>query len=388
MDRPILLVVGTRPEGIKLAPVYLALKSLNVPVILCATNQHTTLLNEVFSIFDIVPDVRFDIMKPGQDLFYLTATLLEKMKECLAHYNPQAVIVQGDTTTAYVASVASFYKKIPVYHVEAGLRSKSLYEPFPEEFNRRSISLIATGHFAPTHHAFENLRSEGVALATIAVTGNPVVDAYHILTKKIESGAIAITPAIKQQLAFAKEHKKLLITFTVHRRESFGDHMQAILQGLKNIIAVHPDAYVIFPCHPNPHVQHAIDAMHIRTEKQIYLCDPLPYSDFIHVLDHSDIVITDSGGVCEEATTMGKKTIIVRNRTERIEALSTGCALLSGTQTADIVHAFESILNQPKPRTSTIFGDGHAAKRIAHSIAQRHFSDLLLPNKLNNTVQI
>lgn len=388
MNNPILLVVGTRPEGIKLAPVYLALKKLNVPALLCATHQHAALLDEVFTIFNIVPDMRFNIMKPGQDLFYLTSALLEKLKECLEQYAPQAVIVQGDTTTAYVASIAAFYKKIPVYHVEAGLRSKSLYEPFPEEFNRRSISLLACAHFAPTHHAFENLRAEGVSVANIYVTGNPVVDAYHILTHKIHNGELEINPVIKKLVTEGTHQRKLLITFTMHRRESFGEHMHAILEGLKHIVARHTDAYIIFPCHPNPHVQAAIEATNIKAEKQIYMCNPLPYSDFIHVLDNSDMVITDSGGVCEEATTMGKKTIIVRNTTERTEALASGCAILSGTKTDDIVQAFESLLTQPKPRTSTIFGDGKAAQRIARIIIERHYRNLLLPTAHTDLLQI
>ncbi|MEX0940358.1 MAG: UDP-N-acetylglucosamine 2-epimerase (non-hydrolyzing) [Candidatus Babeliales bacterium] len=368
MIKPIVLIIGTRPEGIKMIPVYFALKDAGMPVIICSTWQHNELLSEVYSLFNIKPEINFDIMRPGQDLFYLTQEILIKIKKVFQEINPSLVLVQGDTTSAMTAALAAFYLHIPVGHIEAGLRTAFINNPFPEEFNRRVISMVAQYHFAPTQDAEKNLHAEKINPATIFCTGNTVVDALFIMKKKIEKQEIIIDKSITDIIETTKKNKKKLILLTVHRRESFSEGIRDILKAVKSFARRNDEVIFFYPYHPNPNVTKIIQEIDLVSEPNIFLSPPVSYKELVYLLLNSDIVATDSGGICEEAVSLKKPVLILRNETERVEAIKAGLAYLVGTQqknVEDYLGRFMQKTNSLNKKNTTIFGDGFAAKKIA-----------------------
>jgi len=373
MEKPVVIVVGTRPEAIKLIPLYFALKKKDVPTLLCGTFQHSGLLQQVLDIFHVSPDFNLDIMRNNQDLFYLTNAVLEKTKEIFNRVNPSLVLVQGDTTTAFAAALAAFYLKIPVGHVEAGLRTGNIYAPYPEELNRRIITQIAQYHFAPTALNVANLLAEGVLRSQVFCTGNTVVDALRMIKEKIEHNEITIEEHITQQILRARTQHQKIVLLTAHRRESFDGGLLRIFTTIKKFAQLHPDVFIIYPYHPNPNVVSAIESSKISNMPNIYLCPPVAYKELVYLLISSDWVVTDSGGIQEEAVSLGKHAIILREYTERSEALWEGFGRLVG---CDETLLFESLQEQymrlhTTTENNTIFGDGKSAPRIATIVASK-----------------
>lgn len=366
----VLFVFGTRPEAIKLFPVVQALEAQGgIAVRTCVTAQHRGLLDQVLEIAGIAPDVDLDVMTPGQSLDALTSRLLTGLGEVFDAEKPDRVLVQGDTATAMVGALAAYYRKIPVGHVEAGLRSGDIYQPWPEEVNRRIVAPIADQHFAPTETAAEALRRENIDRATIHVTGNTVIDALHATRARITAD-----PSLAAGLdTFAGRFaSKRLILVTAHRRENFGGGMESIARALGRI-ADRDDVAILFPMHPNPNVAAAMDAA-LGDRSNIARIDPLDYPHFIRALDMCEVVLSDSGGVQEEAPALGKPILVMRETTERPEGIEAGTAKLVGTDPERIVSEISTLLDLPEAyaamaRAHNPFGDGHAATRIARIIA-------------------
>jgi UDP-N-acetylglucosamine 2-epimerase (non-hydrolysing) len=366
---PVVLVVGTRPEGIKMIPVYNALKEIGIPTLLCSTGQHTDLLNDIFKIFNVQPDCNLAIMKPGQDLFYITTTVLDKMKDYFQEIKPSLVLVQGDTTSAMAAALAAFYLKIPVGHVEAGLRTGNIYGPFPEEINRKLIGALATYHFAPTQSAIENLIKENINPTHIFHTGNTVVDALYAIQNKINLQEISVSSSIKQIIQSAQDNHYSIMLLTAHRRESFDGGLTHIFSAIKNILDDNQNLFIIYPMHPNPIIKKTLDETCLNKMSRITIINPLIYSDLVYVLQHCNVIATDSGGIQEEAVSLGKQVVVLRNETDRMEGIYEGLAYLAGTNEEKIINAIETILKR-KEKTSNnhLYGNGTAGQQIAHII--------------------
>lgn len=367
MEKPIVLIVGTRPEGIKMVPVYFALKRAQLPVVICSTTQHNELLSEVFDLFAITPDFELGIMHPGQDLFHVTHLVLERVKKVFLEVNPSLVMVQGDTTSTMAAALAAFYIHIPVAHIEAGLRTPSIKYPFPEELNRRITSLIATLHFAPTAQAVGNLLAERIERSQVFYTGNTVVDTLRIMKNKIEQDESFISESVRTIVQSCKKNGKQLVLLTAHRRESFAGGIKNILTAAKECAQKRSDLCFFYPHHPNPQVVKAIKEVNLKNNDSIILSNPISYKDLVYVLLHADWVATDSGGICEEAVSLQKQVLILRNETERMEGVWGGFAHLVGTETSNIIkHMLKiaSMVNKEPTATQPIFGDGYAAEKI------------------------
>ncbi len=364
--RPIIIVVGTRPEAIKLAPLYLALTRANIPTLLCATFQHSELLAQVFDLFHITPDIKLDVMRENQDLFFLTCTILEKISSVYEKYKPSLVLVQGDTTTTFSAALAAFYLKIPVGHVEAGLRSGNKYSPFPEEVNRVFTSTCASLHFAPTALNVANLLREGISRESIFCTGNTTVDALFWIRERINNKEISICEKLIKHIETCKKNKQQIVLVTAHRRESFDGGLERIFSSIKTFAAQHPDVTFFYPFHPNPHVLKAIELSSIKDIPNILLMPPLLYKDLIYLLMACDWIISDSGGIQEEAISLGKSVIVVREYTERPEGIWEGMLTLAGTDEKSILHEMLSLYarQQNTHSHSSIYGDGNACNRI------------------------
>ncbi len=366
----ILVVFGTRPEAIKLFPVIGALAAVpGIDVRTCVTAQHRGLLDQVLSIAGITPDIDLDLMEPGQTLDRLTARLLTGLGEVMDAERPDRVIVQGDTATAMVGALAAYYRKVPVSHVEAGLRAGDIYQPFPEEVNRRIVAPIADQHFAPTQTAADALLRENIAPALVHVTGNTVIDALHATTARIAADPSLAAGLDGLATRFAG---KRIILVTTHRRENFGGGMENIARAIARI-AARDDIAVIFPVHPNPNVVSVMDAV-LGDRANIARIDPLDYPHFIRALGMSHIVLTDSGGVQEEAPALGKPVLVMRETTERPEGITAGTAKLIGTDESRIVSEIFTLLDdnaahQAMARAHNPFGDGHASARIAKVVA-------------------
>ncbi|MET3712557.1 UDP-N-acetylglucosamine 2-epimerase (non-hydrolyzing) [Sphingomonas trueperi] len=367
--KKLFVVFGTRPEAIKLFPVIRALQaSPDFEVVTCVTAQHRGLLDQVLAIAGITPDIDLDLMTPGQSLDALTVRLLTGIGGALDSVRPDRVIVQGDTATAMVGALAAYYRKIPVSHVEAGLRSGDIYQPWPEEVNRRIVAPIADQHFAPTETAANALRDENVTAVTIHVTGNTVIDALLATRARIaaEPGLAAGLDPIAARFA-----GKRIVLVTTHRRENFGGGMAAIADALRRI-AARPDVAILFPVHPNPNVVAVMDAA-LGDQPNIARIDPLDYPHFIRALGMADLVLSDSGGVQEEAPALGKPVLVMRETTERPEGVTAGTARLVGTDADRIVEEVGRLLDDREAhaamaRAHNPFGDGHAAARIADII--------------------
>ena len=366
----ILVIFGTRPEAIKLFPVVAALKATpGLDVRTCVTAQHRGLLDQVLSIAGLTPDIDLDLMEPGQSLDRLTARLLLGLGDVMDAERPDRVIVQGDTATAMVGALAAYYRKVPVSHVEAGLRSGDIYQPWPEEVNRRIVAPIADQHFAPTETAAEALRRENIDPATIHVTGNTVIDALHATRAKLVADPSLAAGLDEIAARFAC---KRIVLVTTHRRENFGAGMDDIARALGRI-AARDDVAILFPMHPNPNVVAAMERV-LGDRPNIARIDPLDYPHFIRAIELCHIALTDSGGVQEEAPALAKPVLVMRETTERPEGVVAGTAKLIGTDPDRIIAEVTALLDDADAyaamaRAHNPFGDGHASARIAKVVA-------------------
>lgn len=369
----VLLVVGTRPEAIKMIPVYECLKRENIPVSILSTGQHLELVNEIFSFFQIQPEFSFNIMKKGQDLSYITEEILHQMKPLLQNLQPALVVVQGDTTSAMAAALSAFYTKIPVAHIEAGLRTHNIYAPFPEEMNRQLISKIASLHFAPTAFSKNNLKLEGIADKKIYQTGNTVVDALYLVKRKIEKGEIVPSKEIQLLVENAQKNCQNLLLFTAHRRESIqGGGLEEAMSALYEYLKEHKDFFLFYPVHPNPVIKEIINKTSLSSLPNVFISPPLCYPDLVYVLLSAQGVLTDSGGIQEEAVSLKKMTLVLRNETDRPEGLQDGYARLVGTNALFIKKGLEdiqaSLLSTETSLTPSPYGEGDAAEKITYFI--------------------
>ncbi|MBF0588969.1 MAG: UDP-N-acetylglucosamine 2-epimerase (non-hydrolyzing) [Magnetococcales bacterium] len=359
-----LVLFGTRPEAVKMAPVVRALEAHpRFKPLVCVTAQHRQMLDQVMDLFELKAEVDLDVMRPDQDLGALSARILKKMGKVLDRLKPDLVLVQGDTTTTFCGALAAFYRKIPVGHVEAGLRTGDRFNPYPEEMNRLLTTRLATWHFAPTEHNRQALLKEGVADAQIFLTGNPVIDALHQVRGILDSGGGGDEVA-----ALMARFSRPFLLITGHRRESFGQGFQNICEALRRIAKAHPELDLVYPVHLNPHVQKPVQEI-LAGVGNIHLLKPLGYAPFVALMNRCRFILTDSGGVQEEALPLGKPVLILRQTTERVEALESGGALLVGTDVARIVEEAERLLSDDKhfekmSKAVCPFGEGDAAKRI------------------------
>ncbi|MEP6357002.1 MAG: UDP-N-acetylglucosamine 2-epimerase (non-hydrolyzing) [Hyphomicrobiales bacterium] len=369
----ILLVFGTRPEAIKIAPLVLALKEdSRFDVKVCVTAQHRQMLDQVLELFEIVPDFDLDIMTPNQTLHQITARILEGMRTVYEAYDPDMVLVHGDTTTTFAAALAAYYAKIPVGHVEAGLRTGNIYSPWPEEVNRKLTGSLTACHFAPTDLARDNLLAENIDGKSIEVTGNTVIDALlHIQARIKEHPALMAT--LDDKFKFLNKDKRLILV-TGHRRESFGGGFERICNALKEICTENSDVEVLYPVHLNPNVQEPVNRI-LGGDKNIHLIEPQDYLPFVYLMDRSHIILTDSGGVQEEAPSLGKPVLVMRDTTERPEAVNAGTVKLVGSDVQKIKAEISILLNdQDAYNTMSMahnpYGDGKACSRIIKRLSQ------------------
>jgi UDP-N-acetylglucosamine 2-epimerase (hydrolysing) len=365
MSRPhVSIVVGTRPEAIKMAPVYLALKAEpSLRVSLLATAQHRQMLDQVLAVFGIRPDIDLDLMCPDQSLTDISARILCGVQTALAELKPNAVMVHGDTSTCLFSAIASFYERIPVGHVEAGIRTGDLNAPWPEEMNRRLVDPLCCWCFAPTALAADNLRKEGVNEAKIFTTGNTVIDALLLSRRRAREQQVCIGGLSECEL-----NSMRMILVTGHRRESFGKPFEQFCLALRDIVRAHEDVVLVYPVHMNPHVKLPVHHI-LGGEDRVYLIEPVEYLPFLWLMDHSYFIITDSGGIQEEAPTLGKPVLVTRAATERPEAMHAGLAKLVGTSRRTIVAEANKLLTDREAYTRMAssdnpYGDGQASLRI------------------------
>ncbi len=374
--KKIMLVFGTRPEAIKMAPLVKAFQqdSDAFKTIVCVTGQHREMLDHVLRIFDIKPDYDLNIMKQGQDLYDVTVRVLTGMRDVIQEAQPDLVLVHGDTTTSTAAALAAFYRQIPVGHVEAGLRTHNIYSPWPEEMNRQITGRIATYNFAPTPLSRQNLLNEGIGEEKIHVTGNTVIDALYWVVDKIKS-----TPELNAELAdllrkagydVNRGHKIVLITG--HRRENFGDGFLSMCRAIKALTQKYPDVDFVYPMHLNPNVRkpiHEVFGEDLSNLGNMFFIEPLEYLSFVYLMERSHIVLTDSGGIQEEAPGLGKPVLVMRDTTERPEALAAGTVRLVGTDYGTIINEVSALLDDETrygamSKAVNPYGDGKACKRI------------------------
>lgn len=368
IKKKLLIVFGTRPEAIKMAPLVKALQeSSKLEVKVCVTAQHRQMLDQVLHLFKIMPDYDLDIMQPGQTLTQLTCNILQAMNDVLADFKPNWVVVHGDTSTTLATSLAAYYRQIDVAHVEAGLRTGNLYSPWPEEANRQITGRLAKLHFAPTIQAHSNLLSEGVVPTNIHITGNTVVDALLSVSQRIETDK-KLRYKLAAQFPFLDSSMRMVLV-TGHRRENFGSGFEAICQALK-VIATQDCVQVVYPVHLNPQVQEPVRRI-LGGVDNVHLINPLDYLPFVYLMKCSHIILTDSGGIQEEAPSLGKPVLVMRNTTERPEALAAGTVRLVGTDTQRIVTETLNLLKdhaayQHMAFAHNPYGDGTACQKIRH----------------------
>lgn len=361
-----MVVFGTRPEAIKMAPVVKELqrRSEQFKVVVCVTGQHREMLDQMLEVFDIHHDHDLNIMQPGQDLYDVSSRILLGMRDVLTQERPNLVLVHGDTSTSTFSALASFYQHIPVGHVEAGLRTGNIYSPWPEEMNRQLNGRLCTWHFAPTETARKNLLCEHVDEKHIAVTGNTVIDALHWV---VASGK-AVAPQ------FGRDERRRMVLITGHRRENFGDGMRHICQAINDLAGRFEDVDFVYPIHLNPNIRRPVQDIIDGSRKNVYLLEPLSYLEFVAMMQQSTLILTDSGGIQEEAPAFGKPVLVMRDTTERPEAIEAGTAKLVGTDKDTIIKAVANLLTDSNAYTAMAhatnpFGDGHAAEYIADFIA-------------------
>jgi UDP-N-acetylglucosamine 2-epimerase (non-hydrolysing) len=371
--RKILTVFGTRPEAIKMAPVVKALADHpDFEAKVCVTAQHRQMLDQVLDIFDIKPDLDLNLMQPGQDLSDITARVLLGMRDVYRQWRPDIILVHGDTTTSMAASLSAFYAGIRVAHVEAGLRTHNKHAPWPEEMNRLITGRLADIHFSPTEQSRANLLAEGTAESTIHITGNTVIDALLEVTERIRTHAL-LHERFAAQFDYIEPSKRLILV-TGHRRENFGQGFEDICRALARL-AERPDVQIIYPVHLNPQVQEPVHRI-LGTLPNIHLIEPQDYLPFVYLMDKSDLIITDSGGVQEEAPSLGKPVLVMRDTTERPEAVAAGTVKLVGTDRATIVREANRLLDDAAAynamaRAHNPYGDGQAAERIRDILKQQ-----------------
>ena len=378
-----MLVFGTRPEAIKMAPLVKEFQKYpqKFETIVCVTGQHRQMLDQVLEIFDIKPDYDLNIMKQGQDLYDVTARVLVGMRDVLKETKPDVVLVHGDTTTSTAAALAAFYQQIPVGHVEAGLRTHNIYSPWPEEMNRQLTGRMATYNFAPTPLSRENLINEGIADEKILVTGNTVIDALYWVVDKIKNDS-ALSSALQEELKKAGydvdrlASGKKLVLITGHRRENFGEGFISMCRAIKALTEKYPDIDFVYPMHLNPNVRkpiHEVFGENLTGLSNMFFIEPLEYLSFVYLMEKSTIVLTDSGGIQEEAPGLGKPVLVMRDTTERPEALTAGTVKLVGTDYNKIITEVSRLLDDSEyydtmSRAVNPYGDGHACQRIANSL--------------------
>ena len=381
--KKILLTFGTRPEAIKMAPLVKALqaKSHHFTTIVCVTGQHRQMLDQVLNLFNISPDYDLNIMRDGQDLYDITARVLVGMRDVLRKEKPDIVLVHGDTTTSTAAALAAYYQQIPVGHVEAGLRTRNIYSPWPEEINRQLTGRLATWHFAPTEQSRQNLIQEGINDTHIFVTGNTVIDALNLVVERIRKDS-----ELKTKVANELRHagydtcrltgQRKLVLITGHRRENFGDGFLSICSAIKYIAEKHPDTDFVYPMHLNPNVRepiHKVFGKQLNSLDNLFFIEPLEYLPFVYLMKKSSIVLTDSGGIQEEAPGLGKPVLVMRDTTERPEAVTAGTVKLVGTHFQTIVDKLTELLEQPTvyaemSKATNPYGDGCASQRIIQAL--------------------
>jgi len=376
--KKVLLVFGTRPEAIKMAPLVKAFEDSHdmFEYRICVTAQHREMLDQVLELFEITPDYDLDIMKPGQDLYDITSHVLLGMKRVLTDFQPDVVLVHGDTTTTSAASLAAFYQQIKVGHVEAGLRTGDIYSPWPEEANRQITGVLATYHFAPTVTSQENLLKENKKRENILVTGNTVIDALFWALEKIKSTPTLEEEIIEQLSAmdYTLKPDRRIMLVTGHRRENHGQGFVRICEALKEIAIQNPSVDIVYPVHLNPNVQEPVHAL-LSDLDNVYLIPPLQYEQFIYLMDRSYLIITDSGGVQEEAPSLGKPVLVMRDTTERPEAVEAETVELVGTDKQKIIDTTQQLINDKRAyermsRAHNPYGDGSASQRIVDFLRQ------------------
>lgn len=372
-----MLVFGTRPEAIKMAPLvkYLEQRPDEFKVIVAVTGQHRSMLDQVLRLFDITPDYDLNIMKSGQDLYDVTSRVLTGMRDVLKESKPDIVLVHGDTSTSTAAALAAFYAQIPVGHVEAGLRTGDIYSPWPEEMNRRLTGRIATYHFAPTETARRNLLIENTPDENIIVTGNTVIDALHMVTERLDTDASLVAEARSVIASAGYDTTRLssrrLVLITGHRRENFGDGMLNVCEAIRTLATNYPDVDFVYPMHLNPNVRRPISEVFANTNlDNVFFIEPLEYLPFVYAMSRAHLILTDSGGIQEEAPSLGKPVLVMRSVTERPEALEAGTIRLVGTDHDKIVTEASRFLDDDEyyaanSNIANPYGDGHACSRIA-----------------------
>lgn len=366
-----LCVFGTRPEAIKMAPLALTLAAdPRFDAKVCVTGQHREMLDQVLELFQLVPDHDLNIMKPGQDLTDVTTGILQGLKEVLSEFKPDIVLVHGDTATTFAATLAAYYQQIPVGHVEAGLRTGNIYSPWPEEGNRKLTGTLSTLHFAPTANSEQNLLNEGINPASISVTGNTVIDALLDVVAKLESDQ-ELQQRFSEQFSFLNAEKKLILV-TGHRRESFGGGFERICQALVDTAKAYPDVEVLYPVHLNPNVREPVNRL-LQGITNVHLIEPLDYLPFVYLMNRAHIILTDSGGIQEEAPSLGKPVLVMRDTTERPEAIEAGTVKLVGTEVSAISENLQLLLTDQQAYTAMSrahnpYGDGKACQRIAQAL--------------------
>ena len=380
--KTILLVFGTRPEAIKMAPLVKKLQqySEQFRTVVCVTGQHRQMLDQVLNLFEITPDYDLNIMKPNQDLYDITSRILLGMRDVLKEVQPDIVLVHGDTTTSTASALAAFYQQIPVGHVEAGLRTGNIYSPWPEEMNRLITGRIAALNFSPTPLSEQNLLREGVKADSIVVTGNTVIDALQMVVARLENDttlSAEVQTTVKQMgydTARLSEGKRMVL-ITGHRRENFGEGFLNICHAIKNLASAYPDVDFVYPMHLNPNVRKPVLEILGEGANNVYLIEPLDYLPFVYMMQHSTLILTDSGGVQEEAPGLGKPVLVMRDTTERPEAVEAGTVLLVGTNREKIEQGVSMLLDNSdcyRRMSEAInpYGDGLACERIVNKLAE------------------
>lgn len=375
--KKVLIVFGTRPEAIKMAPLVKAFEQVGgIDARVCVTAQHREMLDQVLELFEIVPEFDLDIMKSGQDLFDVTTRVMMGIKPVLKEFRPDVVLVHGDTATTFAASLAAFYQQIKVGHVEAGLRTGDLYSPWPEEANRQLTGVLAAYHFAPTEQSMRNLLRENVSSDNIFITGNTVIDALQLVVEKIESSnglQRELTNVIARSGYELSDRKFVLVTG--HRRENFGEGFLNICNALKLIAEKNPDIEVVYPVHLNPNVRRPVMEI-LSGTANVKLIEPLQYEAFIYLMNKSHIILTDSGGIQEEAPSLGKPVLVMRNTTERPEAISAGTVKLVGSEQKSIIDSVQMLIdNDTEYKKMSLahnpYGDGLAGEKIINVLLEK-----------------
>lgn len=381
--KTILLVFGTRPEAIKMAPLVKKLQTIpeQFRTVVCVTGQHRQMLDQVLQLFDITPDYDLNIMQPNQDLYDITSRIMLGMRDVLKEVQPDIVLVHGDTTTSTASALAAFYQQIPIGHVEAGLRTGNIYSPWPEEMNRLITGRIAAVHFSPTPLSRENLLKENVDDSKIIVTGNTVIDALQMVVDRLRRDDQLAGEVKNKVLSMGYDVDRLsegrqLVLITGHRRENFGDGFLNICHAIKNLATQYPDVDLVYPMHLNPNVRKPVLEILGESAENVFLIEPLDYLPFVYMMQHSTLILTDSGGVQEEAPGLGKPVLVMRDTTERPEAVEAGTVLLVGTNREKIEQGVSMLLDDAEcyhrmSEAVNPYGDGNACERIAEALRSR-----------------